>query len=414
MYLLNGKEEIKDSMQNTIQIICDTIGPRPPCSIQEAECATFILETFKKYTDDATIEHFYCHPGSYRATYRISMVNIILTTVLYWIYFFYPNLIPLLFSLILMVISFIVIQTNLLRNIEFIDPLFKTKESTNVYGRFTPKKAVKHTVLIGGHHDSNWEFPILKRWPKRFTTIMGIPVMLSFLLLGIYILKIILYVFEISFLFVPAVDLSLLLILTALIPLLIYTIIKCVSHTPVMGADDNLTSIAIIFELAKHLNTLGGLETTEVWLVSHGCEEIGDRGSKRFSKKHFAELKDALVVNIDMVGGRDSTQKIDIRELYSLVPLSRTLGEELSKIATDLDVSHTIGNVSGYTDSMAYSRNNITCCSLVGSPKEGFATHYHTTDDTIDKLDFQNLWNCYRILIEFLKKVDENKIMLKD
>jgi hypothetical protein len=411
---LNEREETKTSMQRTIQTICDTIGPRPPCSIQEAECAAFILETFKKYTDDAAIEHFSCHPGSYRAQFRIPMVNIILTTGIYWIYFFYPHLIALVFSLILMVISFIVIQTNLLRNLELIDPLFKTKESTNVYGRFTPKKAVTQTVLIGGHHDSNWEFPILKRWPRRFTTVMGIPVMVSFLLLGIYILKIILYVFDNQFLFIPAVDLNLLLILTALIPLLIYTIIKCVSHTPVMGADDNLTSLAIIFELAKHLNALGGLETTEVWLVSHGCEEIGDRGSKRFSKRHFTELKDALVVNIDMVGGKDSTLKIDIRELSSLVPLSRPLGEELSKIATKLDVSNTIGNVSAFTDSMAYSRKHIACCSLVGSPKEGFATHYHTIDDTIDKLNFQNLWNCYRILREFLKEVDENKIQLKD
>jgi len=411
---LNEREETKTSMQRTIQTICDTIGPRPPCSIQEAECATFILDTFKKYTDDAAIEHFYCHPGSYRAIYRIPMVNIILTTGIYWIYFFYPHLIALVFSLIFMVISFIVIQTNLLRNLEFIDPLFKTKESTNIYGRFTPKKVVTHTVLIGGHHDSNWEFPILKRWPKRFTTLMGIPVMVSFLLLGIYILKIIMYVFEIPYLLVPAIDLSFLLILTALFPLLIYTIIKCVSYTPVMGADDNLTSIAIIFEIAKHLNTLGGLKHTEVWLVSHGCEEIGDRGSKRFSKQHFPELKDALVVNIDMVGGKDSTLKIDIRELHSLVPLSRTLGEELSKIATELNITHEIGNVAAFTDSMAYSRKDIMCCSLVGSPKEGFATHYHTIDDTIDKLDFQNLWNCYRILTEFLKKVDENTIQLED
>ncbi len=411
---MNGKEEIKNSMQRTIQTVCDTIGPRAPCSTQEAECATFILETFKKYTDDAVIEKFYCHPGSYRAAFRIPMINIILATVIYWIYFFYPNLIALLILLILMVISVIIIQTNLMRNIELIDPLFKTKESTNVYGKFKPKKEVKHTILIGGHHDSNWEFPILKRWPKYFTKIMGIPVILSFLLLGIYILKIILYVLEIPFIFIPAVDLSLIIIQTTLIPLLIYTIIKCVSYTPVMGANDNLTSTAIIFEIAKYLNTLGGLENTEVWLVSHGCEEIGDRGSKRFSKQHFTELKDALVVNIDMVGGKDSNLKIDIMELRSLVHLSRDLGEELSKIATDLDISHTIGNLTAFTDSMAYSKNNITCCSIIGAPKKGFATHYHTVEDTIDKLDFQNLWDCYRILIEFLEKVNQNKIHLKD
>jgi hypothetical protein len=411
---LNGKEETKNSFQSTIQTICDTIGPRAPCSKKEAEGAKYILQNFKNFTDDAEIENFYCHPGSYRAAFRIPMINIILTTILYWIYFFYPNLILLVLSLIIIAVSVLVIQTNLMRNIEFIDPLFKKKESTNVYGRFKPKKEVKNIVVIGGHHDSNWEFTLLKKWPKFFTMIMGLPVILSYLLLGFYILKLILYIFGFPFLVYPAIDLSLILLQTALIPLLIYTIINCVSHTPVMGADDNLTSTAIILELAKYLNTLGGLGNTEVWLVSHGCEEIGDRGSKRFSKRHFNELKDAFVINVDMVGGKNSNLKIDIKELSKLVHLSKNIGEELDKIATDLDISHIIGNVTFFTDSMAYSQNNIEACSIVGAPKKGFATHYHTVEDTIDKLDFQNLWDCYRILIEFLKKVDKNEIHPKD
>jgi len=306
----------------------------------------------------------------------------------------------------------LVIQTNLIRNIEFIDPLFKKQESTNVYAKFKPKETTERIVVIGGHHDSNWEFPILKKWPKFFTAVMSLPILLSFFMIGVYILKLILFSVSIFVLFVSHVDLILLIIQSVLFPILIYTSIYCVSRDSVMGADDNLTSIAIILELAKFLKKSEGLINTEIWLVSHGCEEIGDRGSKRFSKQYLNELRDAYVINIDMVGGKDSELKVDIVEVSSIIKLSKELGDNLSKIATELNIPHNVGNVLFFTDSMSYSRNGIKACSLVGTQKKGFATHYHTLNDTIDKLDFNNLWNCYRILIDFIKKVDGKKILI--
>ncbi len=410
---MNEEKEIKNAMRETIQKICDEIGPRPPCSEQEAKCAVFIHEFLKKITDDAKIENFYCHPGSYRAAFRIPILNLILATTFYWIYFFYTNLAFIVISFILILTSAIIIQTNLMRNIELIDPFFKKKKSTNVHARFKPKQEVKRIVVIGGHHDSHWEFPLLKRWPKFYTSLMGIPMIFTFIMLGIYGLKLILYLFFIKFLVVQTVDFLFLLIQTALIPLLIYIAINCVSNNPVMGADDNLTSIAIIFEIAKYLKASDGLNHTEIWLVSHGCEEIGDRGSKRFSKKYLDDLKNALVINIDMVGGKGSELKIDIMEVRSLIKLNDELGKELSKIAAELNISHEIGNVIFFTDSMAYAQNGIKACSIVGAPKKGFALHYHTLDDTIDKIDFNNLWNCFRILIEFLKRIDKDRIQIE-
>jgi len=409
---LDNENKVKEDMRFTIQEICEKIGPRAPCSEQEAACATYIQNFFKNYTEDSQIENFYCRPGSYRAAFRIPMINLMIATLSYWIYFFYPNIVSLLICFGFIVFSVIVILTNLMQNIEFIDPLFKKQESTNVYGKFKPRETTKRIIVIGGHHDSNWEFPILKKWPKFYTSFMSIPILLSFFMVVVYILKIILYFVSIPFLFVQLVDLVLLILQTALFPMLIYTTINCVSRDPVMGADDNLTSIAIILELAKFLKKTNGLKNTEIWLVSHGCEEIGDRGSKRFSKKNLRELKNAYVINIDMVGGKGSELKVDIVEVRSIVKLSKELGDTLSNIATELRIPHNVGNVMFYTDSMAYSKNGIKACSLVGSPKKGLATHYHTLNDTIDKLDFNNLWNCYRILIEFIKRVDDDKILI--
>lgn len=409
---MHDDNKIKEDMRFTIQDICEKIGPRAPCSEQEAACATYIENHFKSYTKNTGIEKFYCHPGSYRAAFRIPMINLMIATLSYWIYFYYPNIVLLLICFSLMIFSVLVIQTNLIRNIEFIDPIFKKQESTNVYARFKPRENPKRIVVIGGHHDSNWEFPILKKLPKFFTGFMSLPILLSFFMVGVYTLKLILYFLSIPYLFFPQLDLVVLIIQTVSFPILIYTAINCVSRDPVMGADDNLTSTAIIFEIAKFLKKGEGLKNTEIWLVSHGCEEIGDRGSKRFSKKYLSELRDAYVINVDMVGGKDSELKVDIGEVRSIVELSKELGDELSKIANEFNIPHNVGNVMFFTDSMAYSRNGIKACSLIGSPKKGFATHYHTLNDTIDKLDFNNIWNCYRILVEFIKRMDEEKILI--
>ena len=176
-----------------------------------------------------------------------------------------------------------------------------------------------------------------------------------------------------------------------------------------MGADDNLSAIAVLIALAQFLNK-NRLNNTEVWLVSHGCEEIGDRGSKRFSKKHYDDLKNALVINLDMLGGKNSYLKFVTSEEMGIVRLSKVLALKLSKLANELNIPNQIGRVEAFTDSMSYSQSKIRACSIVSLSKSGLPTHYHTTNDTIDKMEFQNLWDCYRILTLFLKRVDGNKL----
>ena len=409
---MEEENKIKEFMHFIIQDICDKIGPRPPCSNSEAKCADYIENEMKKYTDETKIEKFFCHPGAYRATFRIPMINLIFSTVFYWFYYFDPNPLCLIISLSFVLVSVIIIQTNLLRNIELIDPLFKEEESTNVFGKFKPKNIRKRIVLLGAHHDSNWEFKILKKSPLLFGIFMSFPVIFNHLMLGIFILDLIFYFFLSNpYFFLPEVDLVLLIFLSIISPFLIYTAINIVSQTPVMGADDNLTGIAVIMAIAQNLKA-DELINTEIWLVSHGCEEIGDRGSKRFSKKYYNELKDALVVNIDMIGCKNGLLKFDTSEVMFIVKLNKELATELSKIAKKLNIQYQIGHVEAFTDSMAYSQNKIKACSILNMPKKGFHRHYHTTNDTIEKIDFQNLWNCYRILIEFLKRIDENKILL--
>jgi len=407
---MSEENEIKEYMQNIIRDICEKVGPRSPCSPEEAKCASYIDEALRKYTDKTKIEEFQCHPQSYRIQYQIPSLSIIGITILYWLYFFFLHVIFLIVPLILLVGAILVIQLNIMHNTEFIDPLFPSKGSTNVFGIISPKGEAKARVVIGGHHDSNWEYPILRKSWKLFGFLTALPIIANYLFFGLFILKLILYAFSIPYLFAQEVDLVLLIILTSLIPVLLVWMFNIVSHRPVMGANDNLTSIAIILAIASSLKNLE-LERTEVWLVSHGCEEIGDRGSKRFAKTHYDDLKDALVINLDMVGGQDSILRFITTELMFMFKLSPRLINELVKIAEELHIPYHTGLVEGFTDSMAYVQNKIEACSIIGFPKKGMPAHYHTREDTLEHLNFENLWNCYQILLKFIVKVDKGEIL---
>lgn len=405
---MTEETRIKEYMRHIIQEICEKIGPRPPCSPKEAKCATYINDELKRFTNKTAIEEFQCHPQSYRIQYQIPSISIMGITLLYWLYFFTLHIAFLIIPLILLAVAVLVIQLNIMRNSEFIDPLFPKKDSTNVFGIIAPQGEVTARIVIGGHHDANWEYPVLRKSWRLFGFLTALPIISNYLFFGLFILKLGLYAFSIPFLFDKEVDLILLIILTSLIPVLSIWIFFIVSDRPVLGANDNLTSIGIILALAS---TLKPLQHTEVWLVSHGCEEIGDRGSKNFARTHYDTLKHAMVINLDMVGGQDSQLRFVTTELMFMYKLSPRLLAELAKITEALQIPYHTGLVEGFTDSMAYTQNKIEACSITGFPKKGIPAHYHTREDTMEHLNFENLWNCYRILLRFIEKVDRGEIL---
>lgn len=396
-------------MQFIIEDICTKIGPRPPCSPEETKCATYLQEELNKYTSIANIEKFKCHPGSYLPQFQIPIFCIVIATLSYWLFLYTYYLIFLIIPLCALFCSLLVIQTNIMRNTEFIDPLFPQKESTNVVGIFKSKGEPRRRIVIGGHHDSNWEYPILNKSWKMLGLLMALPVILSYLLFGIFVIKFVLYFFTSYYLFLYEIDLAILLVLLVLSLILIVWAFNIITKHSVLGANDNLSALAVIFALARHLQN-HELKNTEVWLVSHGCEEIGDRGSKRFAKQHHEELKNALVINLDIIGGKNCTLRFVTSEVVFLVKLFSDLVNELSTIAEEFHIPYQKGRVDAFTDSMAYAQNKIRTCSIVAFPQSGIPPYYHTRNDTIEHLDFNNLWNCYKILRQFIKKVDTGEI----
>ncbi|MHA1428451.1 MAG: M28 family metallopeptidase [Candidatus Helarchaeota archaeon] len=402
---MNHEQYVKEYMRFIIQDICMKIGPRPPCSPEETQCAEYFAKELNKYTNLTYIESFHCHPGSYRAQYQFPIWSVIIVTVFYWIYFFIHNTFFLLSPLIILLCTVVVIQTNIMRNKEFIDPLFKRANSTNVYGVFKPQNEPIKRIVIGGHHDSNWEFPILRKSWKVFGVLMALPIILNHLLVIIFCVKLIFHLFSNPYLIMIEIDLIILTFLTGLFPILIYFTFHIVSTRPVMGANDNLSALAVILALARDLPSLN-LKTSEVWFVSHGCEEIGVRGSKRFATKHYKDLEEALVINLDMLGGPHTQLRFVTAEVHFLIKLSKAIVKLLGTIADTLDIPYHINRIDAFTDSSAYIQRGIKACSIIGFPQKGVPPYYHTREDILANLTFENLWHCYQILRYLLIQID--------
>ena len=112
-------EKEKDFMVDFIKEVCDKIGPRRPCSIEEKRCTEFLVKHLGKYCDEAWSEDFFCRPGAYRVMFH-------------WPILFYIFALPFLFflplvSLLVAIFVVFMLVVNEIYNFELIDVLFKKK-----------------------------------------------------------------------------------------------------------------------------------------------------------------------------------------------------------------------------------------------------------------------------------------------
>jgi hypothetical protein len=386
-------KEHEDFMANFIKEVCEKIGPRSPCSKEEEQCAKLLMNRLKTFCDEAKIDDFYCRPGAYRVMFHWPILFYIIAIPFF---LYYPVI-----SLILAAFVIIILVGNEIFNLEIIDPLFKKHKSTNVIAKIKPLKEKKNIIILSGHHDSNWEFPLGKRFGTKVSIFMVLPIIFNPLLLIFSIIKMIM---PLSF----VVELILLISLVAPVPILIPFGIKVISKTPVMGANDNLSSLAVCLAAAQYFSDQKNkLTNSELWIVSFGSEEIGIRGSKRFVTKYFDSIKDAYSINLDLVGGRDCKMHIDEKEEMGAIKLSPEICDILQNASKKLNIYVTRGPVMCFTDSMAFSMKKIKSASLVGLlPDNNMPSFYHTINDTIENIDPKVMKDCLEICLQAIYDID--------
>ena len=392
-------EQLIVEMKDFILEFCEKVGPRSPCSNNESKAAKLFYNKLKALGYNVKNEEFTVHPGAYKASFRLPMILFILSIIFYWIY-------PLL-SLIISILSCLILIGEMYFVKEVIDLFFPKKHSQNVISKLESKNQAKNLIIIGSHLDSNWEFPLIRKIRYGFIIIISINLILNVILLIILPMKIIVNFLGLETDFIYF-ELIFYLIFIGSIPIALIQFFFIISNQPVMGANDNLSGMAVCYEIARYYSlSENRLRNTEVWINAYGCEEIGAKGSKFFVKKYFNAIKKAKVINLDMVGYKNSPILIHKSEILGLVRMDYNLIELLNKSAKNLNIKTKISSSMAYTDSLSFARKQISSVSMSSIPQSSKELYYHTRNDVIDNLDFKNLVKVYKICIDLIKTIDK-------
>jgi Zn-dependent M28 family amino/carboxypeptidase len=181
----------------------------------------------------------------------------------------------------------------------------------------------------------------------------------------------------------------------------------------VQGAADNLSGIAVAFEVFKTLadkreKGKSVLQHTRIRFVSFGSEERGLCGSRAYAALKKRELlkENAHLLNIDNVRVA-SELTIIARELLSGTVHSPVLIKGLQDSFTALGLVYKMGmNPIGGSDAISLGRIGIPSVTVIAMSSKKHDFTYHTRHDIPDNIEPQALENVRDVLLDFVRKWD--------
>ncbi len=396
------KEYIKEIL---LKIIND-IGPREPGSENEAKCAEFIETELKKYCNGTKIEYFK-FTIAFLAFLKIAILTFVISIIFYW---FIP-----LISIIIIIFTWFIIIMEYFRYKEFIDPIFRKKNSQNVIGGINPKlnDNIKNILIIASHHDTVYNQKTFIKSRNKRMLIARVSLITAIFPLFCSILKYIFtgfqffsipsfYGFEFIFTFLGIV---------LLIPIPIAGILfKFFNFRPVLGISDNLMGIIIAIAFAKFLRDHENDEifpkNTQVKIISFGAEEVGLRGSKNYIKDHFGEISqyETVVLNLHLVSCKNL---ILIKKENSLsVMHSMEVLEDLTRNARIENKLELFDIPFGGTSAASFSKNRIKATTISNKHVYRFIEKYGTQEDILNKMDDEPFLDLLSLFINYLNYFD--------
>lgn len=383
-----GKE-----MLDFIKRICDDVGPRIGGSENEKKAGNIIYDEMSKFCDKVEKQEFECHPRGF--------LDYIWFTALFYIlgvisYYFIPLL-----TIIFIIIGIAIYFAQQCLTLEIIDFVFPKKDSFHVIGKIKPKGDAKNLVLLGGHHDSAYVFPLLSKLGGKSTYLIMSVLVITLLNIVMATIKIFIAAF--------LVDLIQLILFIIGVPLVLIIAKFLRSNVEVLGANDNLTAVAALLEIGKYFSKNENRpKQTEIWLVSFAGEEHM-RGSKRFVSMNKKELeeRDAMLFNLECLSGE--TYLLATAENLFFAKHSEKVVNIGKKAADDLGIEIEVGPLKfAGSDSANFSRKGLDAATLFGQAKKGTPPDWHTLRDVPERLDGEKIAKGALIALQFVELVDES------
>jgi acetylornithine deacetylase/succinyl-diaminopimelate desuccinylase-like protein len=373
----------------------DTFGPRRAGSEAETRAQHYLGDELRSFCDHVAVEPFDAALRAKFRSLRLFTLGFVLALLLpYWS----PTV-----ALVVALLNAVGFLFHFVLFHAVLDGLFRQRRSHNVIGTIEPKGQAETTLLFAGHMDSTPEFIWwywLKGWGARMMVFAGF----SWLLLPLFYAMALVAGFTV-WMSIPW------LVFVALSPLsLAFFFIH--GNRVVPGAQDNLSGVAVAFEVARRLANGDRLERTRIRVVSFGAEECGLKGSGAYARRYREQLKaeNTHVVNLDGIMEIDHMFVIQ-RELMAMQTHHAPLVDKLLESFERAGLPPKRGTIPiGGTDASSFSARGIPAASIVGMPMGKLHPTYHTRLDTLDCLDPVTMDRMSTVLVDFARTWDRSSV----
>jgi Peptidase family M28 len=422
MDLNQTSEKLANDGMGLIKEICDVAYTRLPGSEGEQKAQKHME---KKLTDMGADE------------VEVNKYKVYSKFFLWWprisIIFFYVSLGFYIVFPILGLICSIMALVNLIMKLlsfTFLDVFFKANPSSNVIAKLKAKNMgdsgkPKRIVAIGGHTDSNYEYPIGMKLGEKLLFVA----IAAFLCMAYWILANLIHVILTAIAGHPIVDFTgsawnvvvgpdwAFIIALFCIPYVTYVGFWMVRNLPVPGANDNLSGLSVAVEVLKHYieHPEDRPKNVEYWAICFGSEEGGMMGSKYLSKKMKGQLDNGTfpaesiwIVNFDSIATIGPLVIATKEPLYRVESHNPEVYNQLAASAEKAGVDHKVKTISAGTDSAPFSRLGIPAVGIVNMGDGDHPANWHSRDDTPENCDVEGIKNSIKLTLQFVKDIDES------
>ncbi|MFW9805526.1 MAG: M28 family metallopeptidase [Candidatus Thorarchaeota archaeon] len=385
-----------ESIKKHIEHLSVQIGPRGSTTLGERQAVEYAERIYKALGLSPLVETFRSARSAW-FPFALGSGLVLIGLILYLFGGF--------FGLLLAILISILALSSLVLELMFKPNLFRLVlpkgDSQNVSVNIPSQESTKETVILIGHIDTH-RMPIVyrsKRWVSFFRTLTTVTFVSVIILL-------LLYVVDLFFDWVVIQFLSLLLSIPVMILFLIGISADQTGYTP--GANDNASGTAIVMGLVERV-LKSPLRNTNLWAINSGCEEVGAYGADAWIEQHIDEIKDAIFLTIDNVGGKQTDPCYLTKETlifpYEGDSELLELADSVSRDNPELK-AHRHEMKAAYTEGAIGIKAGLRCLTFVGYTPEGIIPDWHQPSDVYENIDWDAIHRTEEFLWKLIQRID--------
>lgn len=378
-------------MDQLIKDIINQFGGRYFGSPEEKKAQKYVKEQLDKFCDKTQIIEFKSALEAHFQSFKLFII-------VYVLLLFLVKISPA-GAAILGVANTIFFLGHFVTYRHWLDFMFPKKSSWNVIGDIEPTEEATSTIIFAGHIDSVKEF---KWWYKLKKTGIVLSVLSGILIVlqGLYTV--------VAFVFPDTVLITILWWVFIIATPSLWVCFDMHGKDTVQGANDNLTGVAMSYEMGKYFSA-NKPKHTRIRVISFGAEESGLRGAWDYAKTHKQQLIDekAILVNLDTIKDEEHLT-IASSEVNTLCFFRKDL---ITQMKSSFDANNVPVKILpltvGASDASAFHIQGLPVISMIGMMSDDLDPTYHTRLDNLDHLCPKAMEKLKPVLVHFVEEHDK-------